>query len=53
MGSYDEAIQVYDKVIEINPKFAEVWYNKGTALRHLGKDDEASVCDDKAAALKS
>ncbi len=28
-GKYDEAIEALDKAIEINPDFAEAWYNKG------------------------
>ena len=28
----DEAIQAYDKAIEINPQYAEAWFNKGCVL---------------------
>jgi tetratricopeptide (TPR) repeat protein len=30
-GKYDEAIQAYDKAIQLDPKFAAVWNNKGDA----------------------
>jgi tetratricopeptide (TPR) repeat protein len=38
---YDEAIQTYNQVIEINPSCAEAWYGKGIALSGLKKYDEA------------
>jgi tetratricopeptide (TPR) repeat protein len=31
---YDEAIQAYDKAIEINPQYADAWNNKEKALSH-------------------
>ena len=38
---YDKAIQCYDKVLEINPRYAEAWYNKGNAYFDMNKYDEA------------
>jgi Flp pilus assembly protein TadD len=32
-----EAIQAFDKAIEINPQLAEAWNDKGMALMNLGK----------------
>ena len=32
-GKYEEAVASYDKALEIKPEFADVWYNKGMALR--------------------
>jgi tetratricopeptide (TPR) repeat protein len=31
-GKYDEAVQAYDKAIEIYPEYKEAWYNKGLTL---------------------
>jgi tetratricopeptide (TPR) repeat protein len=48
LGKYEEAIQCYDRVLEIDGKYVEAWYNKGTALDNLGKYEEAIQCYDKA-----
>jgi tetratricopeptide (TPR) repeat protein len=32
LGKYSEAIAAYDKALEINPNYEEIWYNKGNAL---------------------
>ncbi len=45
---YAEAIQCYEKALEINPKLTEAWNNKGLALAKSGKIDEAIICYDKA-----
>ena len=50
-GRYDEALQAYDKAIELNPQYSEAWNNKGIALDKLGKIAEAQVCYDKAKEL--
>ena len=44
----NEAIETYNKAIEINPQFAEAWNNKGTALGNLGRFEEALIAYDKA-----
>jgi len=31
-NKYDEAIQAFDKAVEIDPQLAEAWNNKGIAL---------------------
>jgi tetratricopeptide (TPR) repeat protein len=41
LGKYDEAVQAFDKAIEINPKNAVGWYLKGAALDRQGKVLEA------------
>ena len=48
LGKYDEAIQCYDKAIEIDANYADAWNNKGNALDNLGKYDEAIQCYDSA-----
>lgn len=45
---YEEAINAYDKAIEINPENADAWYNKGFALYELGKYEEATEAYDTA-----
>jgi len=36
---YNDSIQAYDKVIELNPQNAIAWNNKGIDLGMLGKYD--------------
>lgn len=43
-----EAMQYYDKAIKINPRNAEAWSGKGTALANLKRSNEAISCYDKA-----
>jgi tetratricopeptide (TPR) repeat protein len=40
-GKYKDAIKALDKAIEINPQFKDAWFNKGNALRLLGRTREA------------
>jgi tetratricopeptide (TPR) repeat protein len=50
---FGEAIQAYDKAIEINPQNSEAWNNKGTALGILGKYNEALLAFEKAITINS
>jgi tetratricopeptide (TPR) repeat protein len=45
-----EAVECYDRVLEINSSYAEVWFLKGQALIKLGRSD-AQYCLDKAKKL--
>ena len=47
-GRYNEAIEAYDKAIEIDPKLAIAWSNKGNVLGRSGRYDEAIQALDKA-----
>jgi tetratricopeptide (TPR) repeat protein len=47
-GRYEEAIQYYDKVLEIEPNDVYVLYNKGNAFYSLGNYTEAIQYFDKA-----
>ena len=51
-GKYDEAIQAFDKAIELKPNYAEAWNLKGIAFCQLGKFDEAIQAFNKAIELK-
>ena len=41
-------MKTLDKAIEINPQNSMAWNNKGSALAHLNKYDEAIKAYDKA-----
>lgn len=43
-GKYEEAIQFYDKLIEVDPQASSAWIGKGKSLDALGKYDEAIKC---------
>ncbi len=42
-GDYQGAIKKFDKVIEINPKFARAYYNRGVAKIGLGLKDSGCL----------
>jgi len=44
----EEAIECYEKAIEIDPNNAYSWKNKGLALQHLNRKSEAKAAFDKA-----
>ena len=43
MDRNEEALQAYDRAIEINPIFGDAWRGKGEALKALGKAYDASM----------
>jgi len=45
---FDDAIRDFDKSIEIDPRYAFAWSNKGGVLNDLHKYDEALFAVDKA-----
>ena len=47
-GSYIEAIECYDKALELNSQFACAYNNKGLSLYYHGDNNEAIECYDKA-----
>ena len=53
MGKHNEAIQCYDKAIEINSKYADIFYNKGIALARVGSDVDAEAAFAKAKELEA
>jgi tetratricopeptide (TPR) repeat protein len=52
LGSVDEAIKLYDRVIKLDPANPEAWGKRGTALESLGRFDEAVPYLSKALELK-
>jgi tetratricopeptide (TPR) repeat protein len=48
LRKYNEAIECYDKALEIDPKYVYALNNKGLALDNLRKYNEAIECYDKA-----
>jgi tetratricopeptide (TPR) repeat protein len=47
-GRYEEAIQCFNKTLEINPQYTDAWINKGASLSNLGRYEEALQCFNKA-----
>ena len=47
-GKFNEAIEMYDKTIEVDPKYLDAYINKGVCLNQLKKCDEALKEYDKA-----
>ena len=49
LGKYEESIECYDKILEIDPNDARAWYNKGTSLsEHVNPYDGSSYAKSKA-----
>lgn len=46
-SKYKEAIKCFDKVIKLNPNYAQAWNGKYKAFRKLGKSDKSSICADE------
>jgi tetratricopeptide (TPR) repeat protein len=40
-GDYAQAVENYQKLLEINPKYVAAYYHGGQSLEKLGKLDEA------------
>ena len=53
LGKYENAIETFDKMIQINPNNAKIIYNKGYPLLQLKRYQEAIDCYDKAIELDS
>jgi tetratricopeptide (TPR) repeat protein len=52
IGNFDEAIDCYDRALEINPYFVDALYNKGKYLSNDGNYVEAIGCYDRALKIK-
>jgi tetratricopeptide (TPR) repeat protein len=51
LGRYQEALNCFDRALEIAPGYAAAWNNKSWALQMLGEGDAAKEAFDKAKAL--
>ncbi len=50
-GRYEEAIDSYDKALQIDPDDADAWFDKGETLKKMGKLTEAERCFEKSTNL--
>jgi len=50
-GKYDQALQAYEKSIELDPKYAYPWNGKGNVLSDQGKYDQALQAYEKSIEL--
>ena len=41
LGRYEEALDAYEKALQLNPKDTSAWTNKGAALSYLGRSSKA------------
>ena len=48
---YKEAIVCYNKVIELNPNYKDVWFWKGRCLSDMQRYEEAIICFNKSIEL--
>jgi tetratricopeptide (TPR) repeat protein len=48
LGRHKEAIKCFDTVIEIDPKEADAWSNKGVSFGLLGRFEKAVECFETA-----
>ncbi len=52
-GKTEEALNIYDKAIQINDNSPETYFNKGAILQRLGNSNEARINYEKAISIKS
>jgi PAS domain S-box-containing protein len=50
-GNFQEAIQCFDRVLEMEPKNAAAWNGRGICLKELGRYEEALQCFDRVIEL--
>ena len=46
-----QAVLCFDKALKMDPKYADAWANRGSALFYLGQNEEALQCAKKALAI--
>ena len=51
-GKLNEAIEAYKKAIQMNPKYAEAYYNIGIVFKDKGKLDNAIDAFKKSISIK-
>jgi CheY-like chemotaxis protein/TolA-binding protein len=50
-GKYQEALQAFDRVLEIEPDHAGAWNGRGICLKELGRYEEAIQCFNRVIAI--
>ncbi len=50
---FDEALHIFESVLEANPTIPEAWNNKGVVLFRLGRAEEALDCYDRTLSIDS
>jgi tetratricopeptide (TPR) repeat protein len=48
LNKREDAITSYDKALQIDPGYAEAWFNKGMVLKKMGQSKEATQCIEKS-----
>jgi len=48
---YEEALEIFDRVLAMNSQIPEAWNDKGVALFRLGRAKEAIACYDQSLTL--
>lgn len=48
LGKYEDALECFDKALELNSRISLAWLNKGGSLYRLGRHDEAIECCNRA-----
>jgi len=48
LGKYSDAVTACEKALEIDPKYAKGWYNKGVVLSEIGRSRESKKAFKKA-----
>jgi tetratricopeptide (TPR) repeat protein len=51
LGRFEEAIECFNKALDIDSNHAILWSNKGQSLHKLGRYSEAVECYDKSLSL--
>jgi len=52
VGKHEESLLHFDKALQLDPRLAEAWNDKGNSLRDLGRFEEAFVCYLRATEIK-
>lgn len=52
-GRYNEALEMYDRALQIDRGYAKAWNNRSLALSKLGREQEASDSRNQFLALQS
>ena len=50
MGRHADSLHIFDLALQMNPRYVNLWANKGRALRAIGRHLEALKCYDRAIA---